>query len=117
MSRSKKTKQLITAASIAGAALAPLSQAQAFWGPFDWFDGPGWGYPGYYGHPGYWGGYPGYYGYPGYWGGYPGYYGYPGYWGGYPGYYGGPAYNPAAGDDDTQDAEQPAEAKETDSGY
>ena len=95
---------------IASAATLGAGSASAFWGPFDWFDGPDywdrpWGYPGYGygGYPGYgWGGYPGYGwgGYPGYgYGGYPGYGygGYPGYgYGGYPGYgWGGvPAYAP-----------------------
>jgi len=86
---------------IAAVTAAGSGAANAFWGPFDWFDdGPGWGGP-WGGYPGYgYGGYPGYGygGYPGYgWGGYPGYGygGYPGYgYGGYPGYgYGGyPAY-------------------------
>ncbi len=91
----KKVLKSSAAALIIGFALFVAMPAQAFWGPWDWFDddddwygpwgpygyGGPWGYPGYgYGYPGY--GYPGYgYGYPGY--GYPGYgYGYPAY--GYP---------------------------------
>lgn len=55
------------------------SSANAFWWPFDFWDGPGWGGP-YYGNP-YYGGYYPYnsgYGYAPYYGGgyYPGY-GYP----------------------------------------
>ncbi|RRS32934.1 MAG: hypothetical protein OI74_09865 [Gammaproteobacteria bacterium (ex Lamellibrachia satsuma)] len=89
----KMILRFAAAAVIAGSALLATSSAQAFWGPFNWFDGGGpWG-----GYPGYgYGGYPGYGygGYPGYgYGGYPGYGygGYPGYgYGGYPGYgYGG----------------------------
>jgi len=88
-------------------ALFMISSANAFWGPFNLSNGPGWGgynspwngggpwnrggYPGGYSAP--WStGYP-VYGYPGAYGGYPGYggaypaYGYPGYGGGYyPGY-------------------------------
>ncbi|HSG10970.1 MAG TPA: hypothetical protein VLB10_04390 [Gammaproteobacteria bacterium] len=89
----RSLKKIFGILIIAGLTAAGSGAANAFWGPFDWWDdGPGWGYPGY-GYPGYgWGGYPGYGygGYPGYgWGGYPGYGygGYPGYgWGGYPGY-------------------------------
>jgi hypothetical protein len=85
----KTTLKFAVIAAVAGSALFTTLSAQAFWGPFDWFDddyydGP-WGYPGYgYGYPGYGYGYPGYgYGYPGY--GYPAYgYGYPGYGYGYP---------------------------------
>lgn len=87
-------KVIVMAAMLGGAALMSQS-AQAFWGPFDWFDdGPGWGGPwgggpwsgGPWGYSPYYGGYP-YYGggYPYYGGGYPNYggYGYPGYgtWG------------------------------------
>ena len=113
-------KKLMLTLVVVGATAAGTGTANAFWGPFDWFDdGPGWGgpwggyprygygYPGYgYGYPGYgYGGYPGYGwgGYPGYgYGGYPGYGygGYPGYgWGGYPGYgygYAAPYTAPAA---------------------
>ncbi|MEW8505123.1 MAG: hypothetical protein AB2598_00335 [Candidatus Thiodiazotropha sp.] len=88
----KKTLKTAAVAAIAGAALFTTLSAQAFWGPFDWFDdddyygpwGP-YGYGGPWGYPG-WGGYPGYYGYPGYGYGYPAYgYGYPGHYGyGYP---------------------------------
>jgi hypothetical protein len=74
----KKTLKTALIAAAAGSALLATLPAQAFWGPFDWFDdddwyGPGpWGYPGYYGYPGYGYGYPGYgYGYPGYGYGYP----------------------------------------------
>ncbi|MCW9013915.1 MAG: hypothetical protein OQL06_09035 [Gammaproteobacteria bacterium] len=69
-------KKIVLAAVLAGSTALISVPANAFWGPFDWFDdGPGWGGP--------WGGYPGY-----------GYGGYPGYgWGGYPGYgYGGYPY-------------------------
>ena len=87
----KKILKTSAAGLIVGATLFAALPAQAFWGPFDWFDnddwyGPGpWGY-GPYGYPGYGYGYPGYgYGYPGYGYGYPGYgYGYPGYGYGYP---------------------------------
>lgn len=102
----RNTSKFLATALLAASAVIGSSAASAFWGPFDWFDGPGWGgYPGY-GYGGPWGGYPGY-GYggpwgggPGYgWGGYPGY-GYPGYgWGGYPDYgapYGMPGYVPPA---------------------
>ncbi|MBL3600469.1 MAG: hypothetical protein JMN25_11480 [gamma proteobacterium endosymbiont of Lamellibrachia anaximandri] len=85
----KKTLRFAAAAVIAGSALLATSSAQAFWGPFDWFDnddyyGGPWGGGPWGGHPGY-----GYGGYPGY-----GYGGYPGYgYGGYPGYgYGGYPY-------------------------
>jgi hypothetical protein len=105
-----KISKLAASLLIAGTAVLGASTAQAFWGPFDWFDddddwyGPGYGYGGYpgyggWGGPGYgYGGYPGYGGWggPGYgYGGYPGYGGYSGYgYGGYPGYgYGGhPGY-------------------------
>ena len=95
----KKIIRLFSITLLAGSAMIATS-AQAFWGPFDFFDndddywGGPWGYPGY-GYPGYgYGGYPGYGygGYPGYgYGGYPGYgyRGYPGY--GYPAY---PQYAP-----------------------
>ena len=93
----KKTLKMTAAALVTGTALLVALPAQAFWGPFDWFDddwyGPGYGY-GPYGYGGPWGGYPGYYGYPGYGYGYPGYgYGY-GY--GNPAY-GGYGYNPYYG--------------------
>jgi hypothetical protein len=93
----KKTLKTAAVAAIAGSALLTTLPAQAFWGPFDWFDdddwygpygpygyGP-WGYPGY-GYPGHGYGYPGHgYGYPGHGYGYPGHgYGYPGYGYGYP---------------------------------
>jgi hypothetical protein len=90
----KKALKTSAAALIIGSSLLVALPAQAFWGPFDWFDDDDWygpygpyGYPDYWGgHPGYWGGYPGHWGgYPGHWGGYPGYYGYPGHYG-YPGY-------------------------------
>ena len=83
----KKILKSSAAALIVGSSLLVALPAQAFWGPFDWFDDDDWygpygpygygpyGYPGYYGHPGYGYGYPGY-GYPGYGYGYPGY-GYP----------------------------------------
>ena len=84
----RNLKKIFGILIIAGITAAGSGAANAFWGPFDWWDdGPGWGYPGY-----------GYGGYPGYgWGGYPGYGygGYPGYgWGGYPGY--GYGYAPPA---------------------
>jgi hypothetical protein len=100
----KKIVKTSAAALIAGSALLVALPAQAFWGPFDWFDddddwyGGPWGPYGYgpygygpYGYPAY--GYPGYgYGSPAY--GYPGYgYGYPAY--GYPGYGYGTAAPPA----------------------
>ncbi|MCU7809017.1 MAG: hypothetical protein KZQ73_14280 [Candidatus Thiodiazotropha sp. (ex Semelilucina semeliformis)] len=98
----KTTLKMTAAALVTGSALLVALPAQAFWGPFDWFDdddyyygpyGP-YGYGGPWGHPGY-----GYGGYPGYgYGGYPGYGygGYPGYgYGGYPGY-GYPYAAPAA---------------------
>ncbi|MEW8330802.1 MAG: hypothetical protein AB2632_11225 [Candidatus Thiodiazotropha sp.] len=90
----KKTLKTAAVAAITGAALLTTLPAQAFWGPFDWFDdddyygpwGP-YGYGGPWGYPGW--GYPGYgYGYPAYGYGYPAYgygYGYPGHYGyGYP---------------------------------
>lgn len=56
--------------------------ANAFWGPFDFWDGPGWGGWGPFnsGYPYYGGYYPYYgggYGYPYYGGGYTPYYAYP----------------------------------------
>ena len=97
----KKSLKLTASALVTGSALFAALPAQAFWGPFDWFDddyyGPGYGGP-WGGYPGYGYGYPGYgYGYPAYGYGYPAYgYGYPAY--GYPGYgYGGYPYTaPAA---------------------
>lgn len=83
----RSPRKLLAVATIAGAALAPLSTAEAFWGfwPGSWFDGwggfsfhmgtgwHGWGRNGW--SPWYGGYYP-YYGYPGW--GYP-YWGLPGY--------------------------------------
>ena len=86
------TLKLTAAAIVTGSALLATIPAQAWWGPFDWFDDDYYDGPwGPYGYGGPWGGYP-YYGYPGYGYGYPGY-GYPGYGYGYPAYgYGYPAY-------------------------
>ena len=63
----------------------------------DYYDEPGYGYPGP--PPGYYGGAPGYGGDPGYgYGGAPGYGGDPGYgYGGAPGYSGNPGYGTAPG--------------------
>lgn len=59
-------KVLMLAAVIGGSAMTTqTANAWWGWGPFDWFDGPGWGGP--------WGGYP-YYGGRGYpYGSYPAY--------------------------------------------
>ncbi len=76
----KKLLKTSAAGLIVGATLFAALPAQAFWGPFDWFDDDDW-YGPYGGGP--WGYGP--YGYPGYGYGYPGYgYGYPAYGYGYP---------------------------------
>jgi hypothetical protein len=98
-SKMKKLAGFVAAATIAGGlALAPVQDAEAFFGFGDgWgnsWGNRGWGGPWNSGYGGPWGG-----GYPYYGGGYnPGYYGggyNPGYYGGgyNPGYYGG-GYNP-----------------------
>jgi len=89
----KAVKKVLAGAVLAGGVLM-ASAANAFWGPWDWFDDDNWwdDYPppwvlygpygpyGYYGAP-YYG-----YGYPG-WGAYPYAYPYGGYaYPGYPGY-------------------------------
>ncbi len=68
MKRSKRFLLIATAAGLVGLSAMP---ANAFWGPFAWMSGPGWG--GW----GPWGGYPWYgYGYP-YYGGWGHPYAYP----------------------------------------
>jgi hypothetical protein len=87
----KKSSHVLIAALVGGAAVLASTSAGAFFGPFSWMRGGGWG-PGWggWGDP-WWGG-----GYYPYWGGYSPYWGgyYP-YGGGYPywGYpYGGWGY-------------------------
>jgi hypothetical protein len=99
----KTMKRFLVVGLLAGtAALAPMQDADAWWGSGwgggPWYGGGPWGWGGYP-YSGGWGGYPyygGWGGYPGYgWGGYP--YGGWGGWGGYPGYgWGYPAAAPAA---------------------
>ncbi len=88
-----RTKRLLIASAVAGATALVSFSADAFFGPFNMFNGlwgPGWG--GWGGPWSGWGGPWGGYGYPYGWGGYPGW-GYPGW--GYPGWgypYGGWGY-------------------------